>query len=58
MFRLPPGRPLLERLNIDSENWLYNTQHFESQYNGLMDTALSIKAQYLKFGLQIQAINS
>ena len=44
--------PILERLNIDSEHWVYNTQHFESQFKGLVGTALSIKAQYLKFGYQ------
>ena len=44
--------PILERLNIDLEHWVYNTQHFESQFKGLVGTALSIKAQYLKFGYQ------
>ena len=44
--------PILERLNIDSEHWVYNTQNFESQFKGLVGTALSIKAQYLKFGYQ------
>ena len=44
--------PILERLNIDLEHWVYNTQNFESQFKGLVGTALSIKAQYQKFGYQ------
>ena len=44
--------PILERLTIDSEHWVYNTQHFESQFKGLVGTALSIKATCQKFGYQ------
>ncbi|MEX1213623.1 MAG: hypothetical protein WEB54_01190, partial [Saccharospirillum sp.] len=44
--------PILERLNIDSEHWVYNTQNFECQFKGLVGTALSINAQYQKFGYQ------
>jgi hypothetical protein len=36
--------PILECLNIDAEHWVYNTQHFESQFKGLVGTARSIKA--------------
>jgi hypothetical protein len=44
--------PILERLNIDSEHWVYNTQHFESQFKGLVGTAISIKAKFQHFGYQ------
>ena len=44
--------PILERLNIDSEHWVYNTQHFESQFKGLVGTAISIKAKCQQFGYQ------
>ncbi|MEX1214495.1 hypothetical protein [Saccharospirillum sp.] len=42
--------PILERLNIDAEHWIYNTQHFESQFKGLVGTAISIKAKCQQFG--------
>jgi hypothetical protein len=44
--------PILERLNIDADHWIYNTQHFESQFKGLVGTVLSIKAQCQRFGYQ------
>jgi REP element-mobilizing transposase RayT len=44
--------PILERLNIDAEHWVYNTQHFESQFKGLVGTARSIKAKCQEFGYQ------
>ncbi len=44
--------PFLERLNIDAEHWVYNTQHFESQFKGLVGTAISIKATFQHFGYQ------
>jgi len=44
--------PILERLNIDAEHWVYNTQHFESQFKGLVGTVLSIKAQCHRLGYQ------
>ncbi|WP_394170331.1 transposase, partial [Saccharospirillum alexandrii] len=44
--------PILERLNIDAEHWVYNTQHFESQFKGLVGTAISIKAKFQQFGYQ------
>ena len=44
--------PILERLNIDTDDWIYNTQHFESQFRGLVGTVLSIKAQCERFGYQ------
>jgi len=44
--------PILERLNIDAEHWVYNTQHFESQFKGIVGTVLSIKAQCHRLGYQ------
>ncbi len=44
--------PILERMNIDAEHWIYNTQHFESQFKGLVGTAISIKAKFQQFGYQ------
>jgi hypothetical protein len=44
--------PILERLNIDAEHWVYNTQHFERHFKGLVGPALSIKAKCQKFGYQ------
>ena len=44
--------PILERLNIDVEHWVYNTQHFESQFKGVVGTAFSIKAKFQQFGYQ------
>jgi hypothetical protein len=31
--------PILERLQIDSNNWLYMTQHFESRFKGLVGSS-------------------
>ena len=44
--------PILDRLNIDAEHWVYNTQHFESQFKGLVGTVISIKAKFQQFGYQ------
>jgi REP element-mobilizing transposase RayT len=44
--------PILERLDIDAEHWVYNTQHFESQFKGIVGTVLSIKAQCHRLGYQ------
>ena len=44
--------PILERLNIDADHWIYNTQHFESQFKGIVGTVLSIKAQCHRLGYQ------
>jgi hypothetical protein len=43
--------PILERLQIDSENWLYMTQHFESRFKGLVGAShvLKVACQKLKF---------
>jgi hypothetical protein len=44
--------PILERINIDADHWIYNTPHFESQFKGIVGTALSIKAQCHRLGYQ------
>ncbi len=44
--------PILERLNIDVERWVYNTRHFENQFKGLVGTAISIKSKFQQFGYQ------
>jgi len=36
--------PILKRLNIDPENWMYLSINFESKFKGLMGSALHLKA--------------
>ncbi|MEJ2622599.1 MAG: transposase, partial [Candidatus Thiodiazotropha sp.] len=42
--------PILERLEIDPENWLYMTQHFESKFKGLVGTVHSLKKACKQLG--------
>jgi len=35
--------PLLNRLNFETENWLYLSTHFESKLKGLVGTAINLK---------------
>jgi REP element-mobilizing transposase RayT len=35
--------PVLERLQIDTQNWLYLTQHFESKFKGLVGACNKLK---------------
>ncbi|MEX2397719.1 MAG: hypothetical protein WD491_11860 [Balneolales bacterium] len=42
--------PILERLGINAEHWVYSTQHFESQFKGLVGTVQSIRAHCQRFG--------
>ena len=35
--------PILERLNIDPQHWLYLTQHFESPFKGLVGSVYKLK---------------
>ncbi|MEX1216728.1 transposase [Saccharospirillum sp.] len=44
--------PILERLGIDAEHWVYSTQYFESQFKGLVGTVQSIRAHCQRFGYQ------
>ena len=36
--------PILQRLQIDPEHWLYMTQHFESRFKGLVGASYKLKA--------------
>jgi REP element-mobilizing transposase RayT len=42
--------PILQRLEIDKQQWLYMTQHFESKFKGLVGTVNSLKKACKKFG--------
>jgi hypothetical protein len=42
--------PVLERLQIDPKHWCYMTQHFESQFKGLVDAVYSLKAVRQRMG--------
>ena len=43
---------VLERLQIESKHWLYLTQHFESQFKGLVGTAFQLKKAATRLGYQ------
>nr|WP_139116903.1 hypothetical protein [Candidatus Thiodiazotropha endoloripes] len=34
--------PILERLQIDPQHWLYMTQHFESRFKGIVGTSYKL----------------
>jgi hypothetical protein len=36
--------PILQRLQIDPEHWIYMTQHFESRFKGLVGASYKLKA--------------
>jgi hypothetical protein len=42
--------PILDRLKIDPQHWLYMTQHFESRFKGLVGMSYSLKAACRKLG--------
>jgi len=42
--------PILKRLNIQAENWLYLTQHFESKLKGLVGSTINLKVACVKLG--------
>ena len=42
--------PILQRLNIENENWLYLTQHFESKLKGLVGSVIKLKQACEKLG--------
>ena len=44
--------PILERLDINPEHWLYMTQNFESMFKGLVGTGYLLKAVAQKMGYQ------
>jgi len=50
---IPPyTAPILERLSISSEHWVYLCTHFESQFKGLVGSAHSLKQKYKAFNRQ------
>jgi REP element-mobilizing transposase RayT len=42
--------PILQRMEIDKQHWLYMTQHFESKFKGLVGTVNSLKKACKKLG--------
>ena len=42
--------PILERLNIDPQHWLYLTRHFESPFKGLVGSVYKLKQACQQFG--------
>lgn len=42
--------PILDRLNIEAENWLYLSKHFESPFKGLVGSAFKLKQVCTKLG--------
>jgi hypothetical protein len=44
--------PILERLQIDPQHWLYMTQHFESQFKGFVGTSYRLKEACQRLGYQ------
>jgi hypothetical protein len=47
-----PGNqpPILERLQIDPQHWLYMTQHFESRFKGFVGASYKLKAACQRLG--------
>jgi hypothetical protein len=44
--------PILERLNIETKNWLYSAQHFERSFKGFAGQLDTVKSALVKFGYQ------
>lgn len=44
--------PILKRLNIEEENWLYLTKNFESKLKGLVGSVTKLKQACLKLGYE------
>ena len=44
--------PILQRLQIDPQLWLYMSQHFESRFKGLVGTAYSLRTACQRMGYQ------
>jgi len=40
---------IMQRLGIDSENWLYMTQNFESEFKGIVGAVHEVKSKISKF---------
>jgi REP element-mobilizing transposase RayT len=44
--------PILVQLHIDPKHWCYLSQHFDSEFKSLVDTAYHVKAARKQFGQQ------
>jgi len=44
--------PILNRLNIEAENWLYLTKNFESKLKGLVGSVTKLKQACIKLGYE------
>jgi hypothetical protein len=44
--------PILNRLNIEAQNWLYSTQHFERGFKGFAGKLASVQDKLPKLGYQ------
>lgn len=42
--------PILARLELETKNWLYLAQHFESPFKHLVGTAFNIRKACIDFG--------
>ncbi|MES9838906.1 MAG: transposase, partial [Candidatus Thiodiazotropha sp.] len=49
-----PGNqpPILKRLQIDPQHWLYMTQHFESRFKGIVGASYKLKEACQRMGYQ------
>ncbi len=48
----PQLSPTLERLNIESEHWVYLISHFESRFKSFVGTAFKLKQVCQSLGYQ------
>ena len=44
--------PILERLSIEPDKWLYTSSHFESSFKSLVGTAQSMLSKFKHLGYQ------
>jgi hypothetical protein len=44
--------PILERLHIDTRQWLYLSQHFERKFKGLVGSAMKLREVCSQLGYQ------
>ena len=44
--------PILQRLNMQTDNWVYLSEHFESPFKGLVGSVLALKNACQKLGYQ------
>ncbi|MEW8523142.1 MAG: hypothetical protein AB2552_08835 [Candidatus Thiodiazotropha endolucinida] len=44
--------PILDRLQINPQHWLYMTQHFESRFKGIVGASYKLKEACQRLGYQ------